>query len=108
MIATDWAHLISPQDGRGDGYLQHGRGRKFSDSDDGITDYFWVASRLSSAEFDAVLTAVADDEGQAIVTDMAAAWLYVPYDGGADVLLPTTLARDALQDLHPDWLPPAL
>ena len=81
--------------------------KKFSDPDDGFTNYFWVASRLSRAQFDAVLTAVADDEGRAIVIDMTTTWLYAPYDGGADALLPTTRARDALQDLHPDWLPPA-
>ena len=27
-----------------------------------------------------------------------------PYDGGADVLLPTTGERDALERRHTDWL----
>lgn len=80
--------------------------RQFRDVDnDGMVTYFWVASRLSSSDLDAVLTSVADDEGRAIVTDNQTSWLYCPYDGGADVVLPTALARDALRDQFPDWLP---
>lgn len=80
--------------------------RQFRDADnDGIVTYFWVASRLSSSDLDAVLTAVADDKGSAIVTDTRTSWLYCPYDGGADVVLPSALARDALRDQFPEWLP---
>lgn len=81
--------------------------RKTYDPDiDEVVTYFWAASGLSNSDLDAVLTAVADDRGSAIVTDFGATWLYRPYDGGADVVLPSTLARDALRDQFPDWLPP--
>jgi hypothetical protein len=39
-----------------------------------------------------------------IVTDMEARWLFHPYDGGMDVIAPTTADRDALRDRHRDWL----
>jgi hypothetical protein len=39
-----------------------------------------------------------------LVADTGLRWLYHPYDGGMDVLLPTTLKRDALRDRHLDWL----
>ncbi|MFE7225247.1 hypothetical protein ACFU7D_10715 [Nocardioides sp. NPDC057577] len=82
--------------------------RQFHDAEnDGITTYFWVASGLSSPDLDDLLTAVADYEGHAIVTDTRTSWLYCPYDGGADVVLPSALARDALRDQFPDWLPAA-
>ena len=32
------------------------------------------------------------------------AWLYAPYDGGADVLLANTALRDDLRDRHRQWL----
>jgi hypothetical protein len=31
-------------------------------------------------------------------------WLYHPYDGGMDVLLPSTRERDALKARHREWL----
>lgn len=77
---------------------------RFTD-EDGITSYYWVRSGLSSDELDVVLTAVADGEGLAIVAEESLSWLYRPYDGGADVVLPSTAACDALRDRHPTWLP---
>jgi hypothetical protein len=31
-------------------------------------------------------------------------WLFAPYDGGMDVVLPTTAERDHLRSAHSDWL----
>ena len=32
-------------------------------------------------------------------------WLYIPYDGGADVYLPSSTERDEFRDRHPEWRP---
>lgn len=66
--------------------------------------YFWAASGLSSEEIDTLLLAVADDEGCAVIGAPDLAWLYCPYDGGADVLLPSSVERLALKERHADWL----
>jgi len=41
-----------------------------------------------------------------IVMEHACAWLYHPYDGGADVLAPTGAVRDRLATRHQSWLSP--
>jgi hypothetical protein len=38
------------------------------------------------------------------VADPALDWLYHPYDGGMDVIAPSTTERDALRDRHRGWL----
>ena len=40
------------------------------------------------------------------IADESMAWLYRPYDGGADVVLPTTADRDRLARHHAAWLSP--
>jgi hypothetical protein len=55
---------------------------------------------------DKLLRAVADDElAGVILAPEDLRWLYHPYDGGADVILPTKADRDALKERHRDWLP---
>ncbi|WP_232822691.1 DUF3885 domain-containing protein [Glycomyces dulcitolivorans] len=55
---------------------------------------------------DGLLRRVADDaEAGVTITDPNLRWLFHPYDGGMDVLAPTTAERDALRDRHRDWLP---
>ena len=39
-----------------------------------------------------------------LLADTGLRWLYHPYDGGMDVMLPSTAERDALRDRHRDWL----
>lgn len=73
------------------------------DSDAG-RNYFWAASGLSEPEIDALLLAAADDRGHFIIGAPDLEWLYCPYDGGADVLLPSAVERDALKARHCDWL----
>ncbi|WP_214411268.1 DUF3885 domain-containing protein [Sphaerisporangium fuscum] len=51
------------------------------------------------------LLAIADDEISNVLLGPAdLRWLYHPYNGGADVILPTRAERDALKDRHPTWL----
>ncbi|MEU2610472.1 hypothetical protein ABZ570_02600 [Micromonospora sp. NPDC007271] len=54
---------------------------------------------------DPLLRQVADDViGNVLVADVGLRWLYHPYDGGMDVILPSTDERDALQHRHRHWL----
>jgi hypothetical protein len=54
---------------------------------------------------DDLLRAVADDAtGYVMITSLLFDRVHHPYDGGADVLLPTTSERDALKRRHADWL----
>lgn len=65
-----------------------------------VTELTWSPGAL-----DPVLRTVADDEvGGVIIAPIDLEWLYHPYDGGADVLLPTATLRDQLRDRHPQWL----
>lgn len=59
---------------------------------------------LTPAELDALLAAIADDRGRAVIANPELDWLFCPYDGGVDVILPTAEARDVLRDRHRDWL----
>ncbi|HJQ07804.1 MAG TPA: hypothetical protein VJ872_20290 [Nocardioides sp.] len=72
--------------------------------DDDCPAYFWAASGFSDSAVDALLLEVADDRGRVLFGAPDLAWLYCPYDGGADVLLPTVAERDALKARHTDWL----
>lgn len=54
---------------------------------------------------DDVLVLVANcGTADAFVAPMNLEWLYHPYDGGADVIAPSTARRDAIRDEHRDWL----
>ena len=55
---------------------------------------------------DEVLRAVADNRiANVLLADLDLHRLYHPYDGGMDVLLPTTAERDALRERHRAWRP---
>lgn len=66
--------------------------------------YLWVRTGLTDSQLDALLTAVADDQAHVILADPDLSWLFCPYDGGADVILPDVATRDAIRDRHTDWL----
>ncbi|MEV1249970.1 hypothetical protein [Nonomuraea sp. NPDC049750] len=54
---------------------------------------------------DPLLRAVADDEcAGIIIMDIDLRCLYLPYHGGADVILACPQERDALKNAHADWL----
>jgi hypothetical protein len=54
---------------------------------------------------DEILRSVASDEsGGVIIAAEDFSWLYAPYDGGVDVILPSTEDRDAFKNRHAGWL----
>jgi hypothetical protein len=54
---------------------------------------------------DELLRAVADEQlAYVLLAPPDLSWLYAPYDGGADVLLADSGARDELRRRHLDWL----
>jgi hypothetical protein len=66
-----------------------------------VTRVAWQPGRL-----DDVLRGVTDDEVDGvIITTPDLAFLYAPYDGGADILTATTARRDDLRDRYQRWLP---
>jgi hypothetical protein len=67
--------------------------------------FYWVAPMTSIDDLGDLFLLVASDIGNATITDHELNWLYIPYSGGADVVLPSTLARDEIRDRHPDWRP---
>ncbi len=78
-------------------------GQTDDDPDTG-RNYFWAASGLSDAKVNSLLLSAADDQGRFVIGALDLAWLYCPYDGGVDVILPRPAERDALRDCHADWL----
>lgn len=66
--------------------------------------YLWVNNGLSDDELDTLLIAVADDRSRVILSTADVSWLYHPYDGGADIIAPDAVVRDALRERHSDWL----
>ncbi|WP_326564994.1 hypothetical protein VSH64_24425 [Amycolatopsis rhabdoformis] len=58
-----------------------------------------------SGLIDDTLRAVADDAAAGVmITSLSFDRIHAPYDGGADVLLPTTAERDALKQRYSEWL----
>ena len=61
---------------------------------------------LDDQGLDTLLCLVADGvTSDVILADADLRWLYHPYDGGADVIAPTSADRDVLQDRYAAWLP---
>ncbi|MFJ8630785.1 hypothetical protein [Streptomyces sp. NPDC093568] len=54
---------------------------------------------------DELLRDIADDKvAGVLITDTRMRRIHHPYDGGADVFLPTPEERDRMRDRHTDWL----
>jgi len=68
--------------------------------------WFWSWSCHDVEGLVPLLEVVRDAEVDAVITTSDAAWVYAPYDAGADVILPDTAARDALRERHRAWLSP--
>jgi hypothetical protein len=68
--------------------------------------HIWVSAiRPDSEELARLLRLVADDvTGGVIITTVRMAWLYAPYDGGADVIAASREHRDQLRQRHRNWL----
>ena len=75
-------------------------------------DVWWFHLYLSQATLNSetlagLLARIAvDDADPVIVAAPDAEWLYHPYDGGADVITPSTRARDRLRQAYSGWLSP--
>jgi hypothetical protein len=67
-------------------------------------DYFWVSPYDTVGQLTDLLQLAADWQAEFIVTDEEMSWAYAPYDGGADIIAPTTADRDALKLTHKEWL----
>ncbi|CAL9596730.1 hypothetical protein SUDANB171_05325 [Streptomyces sp. enrichment culture] len=78
------------------------------DSDPEFRTYchlFVVRRPWRSGCVDALLRDVADDtRAGVLITDTGMRRVHHPYDGGADVFLPTSGERDRLRERHADWL----
>lgn len=65
-----------------------------------VSEWVW-----SSGLFDSLLRFVADDViANVMMVSQDSGCVYYPYDGGADVVMPSTACRDALRDTHREWL----
>jgi hypothetical protein len=58
----------------------------------------------STGTLDSVLRLAAVDKVANVMLISGQGWLYHPYDGGADVILPTQAARNLLAGEFPSWL----
>lgn len=68
-------------------------------------DVYVSRHRYVSGNLDTLLRAVADDRASGVFfAGQHLEWLYHPYDGGADIILPTTTERNTLKANHRDWL----
>lgn len=78
----------------------------FMDPDPESWMHFYAGETVwSRSVLDDLLRRVADDQvGDVTGADPGLRWLYHPYDGGMDVILPSSADRDALRDRHRDWL----
>ena len=75
------------------------------DEGDPFAYYYWVAPMKSIGALNELFLLVAENTGKAMITDCQMKWLYIPYDGGADVYLPSSTERDEFRDRHPEWRP---
>jgi hypothetical protein len=114
VITCDWTNRPTPtasdiesHDQRNEKYWMTFRADKSETNPEYITYTHTYARTLSWEEgvLDELLSSVAQDEtGGVIIAPSEFGWLYLPYDGGADVILPTQKARDELKERHEDWL----
>lgn len=117
LRAPDEPLLVIAQDyAPGDGY--HGwvaralpgatLWRTTTATDDEPESTFWVREGIRDLDaIDDLMTLVADGgAGSVVIADSTLAWLYHPYDGGADIIARSSDERDRLRKAHPDWLSP--
>ncbi|MGW5345470.1 DUF3885 domain-containing protein [Streptomyces sp. HUAS TT3] len=114
VVTTDWADPSEPTDYAARRAALHPQGTLWTTLDE--TDdpdpafhtrwYFYADRRpWQRGCLDPLLRAVADDTLPGIfVTDPGFTRIHHPYDGGADVILPTPEERDRLRDQHSAWL----
>ncbi|KXO99597.1 hypothetical protein [Tsukamurella pseudospumae] len=85
--------------------------RSFTEDDEDEEYRIWTHHYLSvvrrdGPELPRLLRLVADEVVSGVmITVPAATWVHHPYDGGADLILPTTAERDRIAGMFTDWLP---
>lgn len=77
-----------------------------TDPDFFVYRYYYVSEKVWKPKaLDSVLEAVADEKAVGvIVAEKNMRWLYMPYDGGADIFCSSTRQRDSLKAKYSDWL----
>ncbi|MEJ2856001.1 MULTISPECIES: DUF3885 domain-containing protein [unclassified Saccharothrix] len=115
VVTTDWSDAPGPVEQSAQHALWNPGARHWTsvptDPDETDPDFITYthlhASRVSwrSGLLDDLLRAVAQDNASGVmITSLTFDRVHHPYDGGADILLPTTTERDALELRHTDWL----
>lgn len=114
MFTTDWTESPepSPSPPSWPGYPatapppRHWRALPPQEDLTGSTTHLYVAAWPCSFDLlGGLLRAVADDQlSGVLIAPPDLRWLYLPYDGGADVITVTTAERDQLRARHRDWL----
>jgi hypothetical protein len=68
--------------------------------------FFMYEAVWTPGLFDTILRQVADDEaGNILFVSVLRHSVFAPYDGGADIILPSTSERDAMRHRYAGWLP---
>jgi len=80
------------------------RGHDFAVSDElgAVGSFYWVRS-FAVEDLAGLLRDVADERANVVIGGEDLSWVYAPYDGGADVILPTRAHRDALARRRRRW-----
>jgi hypothetical protein len=116
VVTSDWSYTLTGPAGYPEPRESlHPEGTHWwteSEQDDPEAE-FHVHSRLYASRrkwepgcVDDLFRAVADDKvADVFVTDTELLRIHHPYDGGADVILPTMDERDRLRSKHAAWLP---
>ncbi len=117
LITCDWSNRAEPG-ARPDEHAQWHPGARYWTSvcnDPTETDAEFIAyTHLFVSQIpwqcgaaDDLLRAVADDTTAGVmIADLSLGRIHHPYDGGTDVLLPTTAERDTLMHQYARWLSP--
>ena len=68
--------------------------------------HVWVSTTVwAPGALDPLFTLVGDDgTADVIIMDRDCTWAHHPYDGGSDVIAPSTAVRDLLASRHREWL----
>lgn len=73
--------------------------------DDEQWDLYFVHAQWQLGVLDPLLRAVARNEiAEVMLFTTSGNWIYHPYDGGADIILPSAAERDVLKQRYACWL----
>jgi hypothetical protein len=67
---------------------------------------YFAEVRWQAKKYDSILRDIADDVIRAFWVSFETGVIFAPYDGGVDVIMPTTQARNAMRTVYKDWLSP--